>query len=130
MKLIIEATAKPVEKDGKKGIAFEFTAKSDNFKDATEEEVAAILDYLGDKSVDLLDIDNIKNVVESAKKARTEALDKLRVSLMKKLLREIIGDLADVATKDAEKQPEPKKDKPARKPASRKPSAKAKKEGK
>jgi len=118
MKLIIETTAKPLKKDGKEGIAFEFSAKSDNFDDATAEEVAAILAYLGDKSVDLLDTDNIKRVVETGKTARKDALDKLRFSLMRKLLREIIGDLADVVTKDAAKdaengedeQPAPKED--------------------
>ena len=143
MKLIIETTVNPVDKDGKKGISFEFSAKSDNFKNATTEEIAAILAYLGDKSTDLLNMDNIKSVVKSGKIARKNALDKLRGSLMKKLLRELFCDLADiVATKDAEngedEQPTPKdapeaptdKDKPAKKPASRKPSAKAKKEAK
>lgn len=106
MKLIIETTAKPVKKDGKEGVAFEFSAKSDNFKDATAEEVAAILAYLGDESVDLLNTDSIKRVVESVKTARKDAQDKMRFSLMRKLLREIIGDLADAAVKDAAKDAE------------------------
>ena len=91
--------------------------------------MAAILAYLGDKSVDLLDTDRIKRrVVESGKTARKDALDKMRFSLTRKLLREIIGDLADAAVKDAEngegEQPAPKEDpiEPAKGDASEKPN--------